>query len=90
MQIKAAVATKSNADLEIQTVELDEPKENEGLALSREEMDYLMKVEKDLGRKLTDSEVSVSHRLTPNTVVTKSLGEHSSSTDRKWSLHCSK
>lgn len=31
--------------------------EKEGLALSREEMDYLNKVEKDLGRKLTDSEV---------------------------------
>lgn len=26
MQIKAAVATNPNADLEIQTVELDEPK----------------------------------------------------------------
>ena len=31
--------------------------EKEGLALSKEEMDYLKKVEKDLGRKLTDSEV---------------------------------
>lgn len=31
--------------------------EQEGLALSQEEMDYLKKVEKDLGRKLTDSEV---------------------------------
>ena len=36
---------------------LEEYNEKEGLALSREEMDYLMKVEKDLGRKLTDSEV---------------------------------
>ena len=36
---------------------LEEYNEQEGLALSREEMDYLMKVEKDLGRKLTDSEV---------------------------------
>ncbi len=31
--------------------------EQEGLALSQEEMDYLLKVEKELGRKLTDSEV---------------------------------
>ncbi|KAA6307754.1 Phosphoribosylformylglycinamidine synthase, partial [termite gut metagenome] len=31
--------------------------EKEGLALSKEEMEYLKKVEKDLGRKLTDSEV---------------------------------
>lgn len=31
--------------------------EQEGLALSEEEMKYLKKVEKDLGRKLTDSEV---------------------------------
>ena len=36
---------------------LEEYNEKEGLALSREEMDYLNKVEKDLGRKLTDSEV---------------------------------
>ena len=31
--------------------------EQEGLALSAEEMEYLKKVEKDLGRPLTDSEV---------------------------------
>lgn len=31
--------------------------EKEGLALSEEEMNYLAKVEKELGRKLTDSEV---------------------------------
>ncbi len=31
--------------------------EQEGLALSREEMDYLKRVEKELGRPLTDSEV---------------------------------
>ena len=36
---------------------LEEYNEQEGLALSREEMDYLKKVENDLGRKLTDSEV---------------------------------
>ena len=36
---------------------LEEYNEQAGLALSREEMDYLLKVEKDLGRKLTDSEV---------------------------------
>lgn len=37
--------------------DLAEYNEKEGLALSQEEMDYLKKVEKDLGRKLTDSEV---------------------------------
>ena len=37
--------------------DLEAYNEQEGLALSREEMDYLLKVEKDLGRKLTDSEV---------------------------------
>ena len=37
--------------------DLEAYNEKEGLALSREEMDYLMKVEKDLGRPLTDSEV---------------------------------
>ena len=36
---------------------LEEYNEQEGLALSQEEMDYLKKVENDLGRKLTDSEV---------------------------------
>ena len=36
---------------------LEEYNEKEGLALSQEEMDYLKKVENDLGRKLTDSEV---------------------------------
>ena len=36
---------------------LEEYNEQEGLALSQEEMDYLKKVEQDLGRKLTDSEV---------------------------------
>ena len=36
---------------------LAEYNEKEGLALSQEEMDYLKKVENDLGRKLTDSEV---------------------------------
>ena len=36
---------------------LEEYNEQEGLALSQEEMDYLKKVENDLGRRLTDSEV---------------------------------
>ena len=36
---------------------LEEYNEQEGLAFSQEEMDYLKKVENDLGRKLTDSEV---------------------------------
>ncbi|MGL4851637.1 MAG: phosphoribosylformylglycinamidine synthase [Phocaeicola sp.] len=36
---------------------LAEYNEQEGLALSQEEMDYLLKVEGELGRKLTDSEV---------------------------------
>ena len=37
--------------------DLEAYNEKEGLALSKEEMDYLKKVEKDLGRPLTDSEV---------------------------------
>ena len=36
---------------------LEEYNEQEGLALSQEEMEYLKKVENELGRKLTDSEV---------------------------------
>ena len=35
--------------------DLEAYNEKEGLALSKEEMDYLKKVENDLGRKLTDS-----------------------------------
>ncbi|MDE6215452.1 phosphoribosylformylglycinamidine synthase [Bacteroides sp.] len=37
--------------------DLEAYNEQEGLALSKEEMEYLQKVEKDLGRPLTDSEV---------------------------------
>ena len=37
--------------------DLEAYNEQEGLALSQEEMEYLKKVEKDLGRPLTDSEV---------------------------------
>ncbi|HRF93467.1 MAG TPA: phosphoribosylformylglycinamidine synthase, partial [Bacteroides graminisolvens] len=37
--------------------DLEAYNEKEGLALSKEEMDYLKKMENDLGRKLTDSEV---------------------------------
>jgi phosphoribosylformylglycinamidine synthase len=37
--------------------DLEAYNEKEGLALSEEEMNYLKKVESDLGRKLTDSEV---------------------------------
>ena len=37
--------------------DLEAYNEQEGLALSREEMDYLKRVEKELGRPLTDSEV---------------------------------
>ena len=36
---------------------LEEYNEQEGLALSREEMEYLHKIEKELGRPLTDSEI---------------------------------
>jgi len=37
--------------------DLEKYNEEEGLALSKEEIDYLKKVEKDCGRPLTDSEV---------------------------------
>ena len=50
-----------NVDIKPQPIlyidNLEEYNEKEGLALSGEEMDYLKKVEQDLGRKLTDSEV---------------------------------
>ena len=36
---------------------LEEYNEQEGLALSKEEMEYLHKIEKELGRPLTDSEI---------------------------------
>ena len=41
----------------IHVEDLEAYNEQEGLALSKEEIDYLKKVEKDLGRPLTDSEV---------------------------------
>lgn len=59
--------------------DLEEYNEKEGLALSKEEMDYLKKVEKDLGRPLTDSEVFGLRKSTPSTAVTKSSAGHSSS-----------
>lgn len=37
--------------------DLNKYNEEEGLALSKEEIDYLLKVEAEIGRKLTDSEV---------------------------------
>ena len=37
--------------------DLDKYNQEEGLALSEEEIDYLRELEKELGRKLTDSEV---------------------------------
>ena len=52
------VFTTNRQPTPIQHVEdLEAYNEQEGLALSKEEMDYLKMVEKDLGRKLTDSEV---------------------------------
>ena len=41
----------------VHITDLEAYNEQEGLALSAEEMEYLKKVEKDLGRPLTDSEV---------------------------------
>ncbi len=41
----------------VHITDLEAYNEQEGLALSKEEMDYLKKVEQDLGRPLTDSEV---------------------------------
>ena len=60
--------------------DLEAYNEKEGLALSKEEMDYLKKVESDLGRKLTDSEVFGFAQINSNTVATKSSVELSSST----------
>lgn len=50
---------------------LEEYNEQEGLALSPEEIEYLHKIEKELGRPLTDSEISVSHRSTLSTAATR-------------------
>ena len=70
---------------------LEEYNEKEGLALSREEMDYLLKVEKDLGRKLTDSEVfgfaqinseHCRHKIFGGTFIIDGAGT--------WSLPCSR
>ena len=49
--------TNRQPDPIIYIEDLEAYNEKEGLALSKEEMDYLKKVENDLGRKLTDSEV---------------------------------
>ncbi|NDW11618.1 phosphoribosylformylglycinamidine synthase [Bacteroides sp. 214] len=52
------IFTTNRASQPIQYIEdLEAYNEQEGLALSAEEMDYLKKVSEDLGRKLTDSEV---------------------------------
>lgn len=49
--------TSRTADPIVYIEDLAAYNEKEGLALSQEEMDYLKKVEGELGRKLTDSEV---------------------------------
>ena len=61
--------------------DLEAYNEKEGLALSKEEMDYLKKVEKDLGRPLTDSKYSALHKSIPSTAATKSSAVHLSSTE---------
>ena len=54
---------------------LEEYNEQEGLALSPEEIEYLHKIEKELGRPLTDSEnFRVSHRSTLSTAATRIFG----------------
>ena len=59
---------------------LEEYNEQEGLALSPEEIEYLHKVEGQLGRKLTDSEVFGSIQ---SIAATRFSAERSSSTVRK-------
>lgn len=68
---------------------LEEYNEQEGLALSPEEIEYLHKIEKELGRPLTDSEISVSHRSTLSTAATRFSAVCSSSTARRWSRRSS-
>lgn len=70
--------------------DLEAYNENEGLALSKEEMDYLKKVEKDLGRPLTDSEVFGFAQINSEHCRHKSSVEHSSSMEWNRNLHFSK
>ena len=82
--------------------DLEAYNEQEGLALSREEMDYLLKVEKDLGRKLTDSEVfgfaqinseHCRHKIFGGTFIIDGKEMESSlfqMTGRKWNRPCSR
>ena len=83
--------------------DLEAYNEQEGLALSREEMDYLLKVEKDLGRKLTDSEVfgfaqinseHCRHKIFGGTFIIDGKEMESSLfqmiTGRKWNRPCSR
>ena len=63
---------------------LEEYNEQEGLALSPEEIDYLHKIEKQNGRPLTDSEVFGFAQINSEHCRHKILAAHSSSTARKW------
>lgn len=57
--------------------------QQEGLALSEQEIAYLEGLSKKLGRPLTDSEVFGFPRSTPNIAATRSSTANSSSTGRR-------
>ena len=63
--------------------DLEAYNEQEGLALSPEEIEYLHHVERQLGRQLTDSEVFGFAQITANTAATKSSAALSSSTEKR-------
>ena len=70
--------------------DLEAYNEKEGLALSKEEMNYLKKVEKTSGALWQTPKYSASRKSTPSTAVTKSSAEHSSSMEWNRNLHSSK
>lgn len=66
--------------------DLEKYNEEEGLALSEDEMAYLHKLEKENGRPSPTAKSSVSHRSTQSTAATRSSAASLSSTVRRWSL----
>ena len=82
------IFTISHTPEPIRTVEdLDAYNEQEGLALSPAEVEYLHGVEQQLGRKLTDSEVFGFAHSILSTADTKSSVVRSSSTAKNSPLH---
>lgn len=66
--------------------DLEKYNEEEGLALSEDEIAYLHKLEKENGRPSPTAKSSVSHKSTQSTAATRSSAASLSSTVRRWSL----